>query len=134
MAAKVEAFPEGTRRKLTRPRDQFPGGRNLYSASTLLLTHYLFFSNSFITALSRLPLSYLIISFPRFLQLQFVLRPASTRFRYQGYRDFAPRLPISMLADYDLFARSLFLLGIVFRLSLEIRSIFERIIHVEHSS
>lgn len=119
MAAKVEAFPEGTRRKLTRPRDQFPGGRNLYSASTplLLLTHYLFFSNSFITALSRLSLSYLIISFPRFLQLQFVLRPASTRFRYQGYRDFAPRLPISMLVDYDLFAKSLFLLGIVFPLS-----------------
>lgn len=119
MAAKVEAFPEGTRRKLTRPRDQFPGGRNLYSASTplLLLTHYLFFSNSFITALSRLSLSYLIISFPRFLQLQFVLRPASTRFRYQGYRDFASRLPISMLVDYDLFAKSLFLLGIVFPLS-----------------
>ena len=69
------------------------------------LGFFLFFSNSFITALS---LSYLIISFPRFLQLQFVLRPGSTRFRYQGYRDFIPRLPISMLVDYDLFAKSSF--------------------------
>lgn len=76
MAAKVEAFPEGTRRKLTRPRDQFrvvvictplPSAPPSSSISFSLTLLYRSFA-------SRSP-PYLIISFPRFLQLQFVLRP-----------------------------------------------------------